>query len=201
MLLDSNYHNRELGILLKLRGQENVLHVHSYCKIDLEKFRPFIKIVKDKQGQDISQADLDVIFNSQKEIKNDSLVETQKNFTKSKEKEEYYEVKNILIDDLSKQEKSNIAHNSRLLYNEVYGPRSKLSIGHQHKQILFMELQYYSKNLKIHSLNVKFTEDNLRNITYQLINGLLKAHEKNICHRDLKPQNLLIDSKGKYIHS
>ena len=31
---------------------------------------------------------------------------------------------------------------------------------------------------------------------YQIVSGILFCHQRRVIHRDLKPQNLLIDSKG-----
>ena len=35
--------------------------------------------------------------------------------------------------------------------------------------------------------------EDVRKIIYQILKGLLHCHEKGIVHRDVKPQNLLID--------
>jgi len=36
----------------------------------------------------------------------------------------------------------------------------------------------------------------LQSYTYQIIQGILFCHRRRVLHRDMKPQNLLIDNKG-----
>eukprot|EP00741_Cyanophora_paradoxa_P017790 tig00021017_g17182.t1 len=42
----------------------------------------------------------------------------------------------------------------------------------------------------------KFDEDVARNYFQQLIEGVHYCHQMNVCHRDLKPDNLLLDGNG-----
>ena len=91
------------------------------------------------------------------------------------------------------KQKENLINNSISLYEEIYGKKSRISVGHQHKQILFMVMDYYDKNLMQFAIKTRFSGNDLKYISKQLITGLLSAHKKNICHRDLKPQNLLIN--------
>lgn len=32
--------------------------------------------------------------------------------------------------------------------------------------------------------------------TYQMLRGIAYIHAKGICHRDIKPQNVLVDTNG-----
>lgn len=41
----------------------------------------------------------------------------------------------------------------------------------------------------------------LSSFRYQLLRGLAFCHSRNVLHRDLKPQNLLINKVGDFINS
>eukprot|EP00744_Colponema_vietnamica_P000792 GILI01001379.1.p1 GENE.GILI01001379.1~~GILI01001379.1.p1 ORF type:complete len:451 (+),score=44.49 GILI01001379.1:213-1565(+) len=43
------------------------------------------------------------------------------------------------------------------------------------------------------NLNKKITEDHVKYLTYQMLKGLWALHSADIMHRDLKPQNLLVN--------
>jgi len=70
----------------------------------------------------------------------------------------------------------------------------------QYEDKLFMVLECLSKDLKslLRSFNGKHIPTKLiKSLTYQLILGIEYCHSNRILHRDLKPQNLLIDVNGK----
>ena len=81
---------------------------------------------------------------------------------------------------------------------------------------LFLVFEYLEMDLKKHidslkkdqfldSLSLKVTSSPLPSITllkkflYQLLEGTAACHSRRVLHRDLKPQNLLLNSKGNMI--
>ena len=51
--------------------------------------------------------------------------------------------------------------------------------------------------LLINSVFTFFRDKNLvKSYTYQILQAMLFCHQRRVLHRDLKPQNLLIDKNG-----
>jgi len=62
---------------------------------------------------------------------------------------------------------------------------------------LYLVFEFLDQDLKKYMDSVDVIEPPLvRSYIYQLVSGLLFCHRRRILHRDLKPQNLLIDRKG-----
>eukprot|EP01123_Difflugia_compressa_P008782 TRINITY_DN271_c0_g1_i1.p1 TRINITY_DN271_c0_g1~~TRINITY_DN271_c0_g1_i1.p1 ORF type:complete len:305 (+),score=46.29 TRINITY_DN271_c0_g1_i1:117-1031(+) len=62
---------------------------------------------------------------------------------------------------------------------------------------LYLVFEYLDQDLKNYMDSVVRIEPALiQSYTKQLLQGLLYCHQRRILHRDLKPQNLLIDQKG-----
>jgi serine/threonine protein kinase len=57
---------------------------------------------------------------------------------------------------------------------------------------------YYDQDLKkfITSKDYKVDEEKIKVVIKKIINGVAYIHSKRILHRDLKPQNILVDSTG-----
>lgn len=68
-----------------------------------------------------------------------------------------------------------------------------------HDSSLFLVFEYLDQDLKHYIDSVREASLPLplvKSYTYQLLQGLHYLHIRRVLHRDLKPQNLLIDSKG-----
>lgn len=63
---------------------------------------------------------------------------------------------------------------------------------------LYLVFEYMQMDLKKYLDTLKGTIDVmlLKSYTYQILQGLVFCHTRRILHRDLKPQNLLVDNKG-----
>lgn len=44
----------------------------------------------------------------------------------------------------------------------------------------------------------KFKSNEVKRVMYSILSGLKEMHSKNIMHRDLKPQNIILKSQGSY---
>ena len=62
-----------------------------------------------------------------------------------------------------------------------------------------MHLAKYGDLYRLVECNDRFSENLVRNLFLQLIEGMEYLHSKGIVHRDIKPENLLIDEDYKLI--
>jgi cyclin-dependent kinase 1 len=65
---------------------------------------------------------------------------------------------------------------------------------------LFLVFDYLSMDLKkyidSYGAGRHLEMTTIKSLTYQLLRGMLFCHQRRVLHRDLKPQNLLIDNNG-----
>ena len=62
-----------------------------------------------------------------------------------------------------------------------------------------LDLMLVKVGLKANSNNTPFNtlcDFLFQSYTYQILQGIVFCHSRRVLHRDLKPQNLLIDQKG-----
>jgi serine/threonine protein kinase len=66
------------------------------------------------------------------------------------------------------------------------------------EQTLKIVFDYYEQDLKkfITSKDYKADEERVKIVIKKIVNGVAYIHSKRILHRDLKPQNILVDSNG-----
>jgi len=74
------------------------------------------------------------------------------------------------------------------LYDVIYVPNEK-------KLSLIFEYVDYDMKKFMKSLSSPLSDDQVKLLTRQLLEGIIHCHNRRIIHRDLKPQNLLIDPK------
>ena len=61
----------------------------------------------------------------------------------------------------------------------------------------FCERNFFNEMKDRKSNNKDFTEDEIKQIVYQILSGLNYIHKNGYCHRDIKPENLLIKESSK----
>lgn len=66
----------------------------------------------------------------------------------------------------------------------------------KHLSLVFEHMKYDLRKY-LDSLDGHLSMDEVRVLSYQMLNGIEHCHRNRILHRDLKPQNLLIDSSGR----
>ena len=66
---------------------------------------------------------------------------------------------------------------------------------------LYLVFEYLEFDLKkyLKSRTTQMSSQQVQSLLYQILQSLVYLHSRRIFHRDLKPQNLLIDSTGTVI--
>jgi serine/threonine protein kinase len=63
---------------------------------------------------------------------------------------------------------------------------------------LSLVFEYFEYDLRkyLQSRTSDLSEYDIKLTVYQILNGVAFCHSRKIMHRDMKPQNILIDTKG-----
>ena len=113
---------------------------------------------------------------------------------------DYYAIKALKKSDMiAKNQITNVKAERTILMNQASSPYvTKLFYSFQSKEYLYLVMEYLNGGdcaTLVKTLG-GLPEEWARNYTAEVVLGLDYLHTKKIVHRDIKPDNLLIDSRG-----
>lgn len=118
---------------------------------------------------------------------------------KSKETQEIVALKRVRLDDDDEGVPSSALREICLLKELKHKNIVRLyDVLHSEKKLTLV-FEHCDQDLKKYfdSLNGEIDMDLVKSFMYQLLRGLGFCHSHNVLHRDLKPQNLLINENGE----
>ncbi|KAK4684867.1 serine/threonine-protein kinase RIM15, partial [Tremellales sp. Uapishka_1] len=113
---------------------------------------------------------------------------------------DYFAIKALKKSDMiAKNQITNVKAERTILMNQASSPYVvKLFFSFQSKEYLYLVMEYLNGgdcSSLVKTLG-GLSEDWARNYIAEVVLGLEYLHERNIVHRDIKPDNLLIDARG-----
>nr|CAG4651072.1 EOG090X081V [Simocephalus serrulatus] len=118
---------------------------------------------------------------------------------KNRENQEIVALKRVRLDDDDEGVPSSALREICLLKELKHHNIVRLhDVLHSDKKLTLV-FEHCDQDLKKYfdSLNGEIDSDQVQSLMYQLLRGLAFCHSKNVLHRDLKPQNLLINKNGE----
>ncbi|OXC70861.1 hypothetical protein AYX13_00277 [Cryptococcus neoformans] len=113
---------------------------------------------------------------------------------------DYFAIKALKKSDMiSKNQITNVKAERTILMNQASSPYvAKLFFSFQSKEYLYLVMEYLNGGdcASLVKTLGGLSEDWARNYTAEVVLGLEYLHKRNIVHRDIKPDNLLIDARG-----
>lgn len=91
---------------------------------------------------------------------------------------------------------TNSPHPSNRSHRSAAPPNSQTHVAHNAAHARSHPDGCICTRVMQHSLRLAFTFLLIQSYMYQMLKGIVFCHSHRILHRDLKPQNLLIDKKG-----
>ncbi|WVR05595.1 hypothetical protein IAU60_002614 [Kwoniella sp. DSM 27419] len=113
---------------------------------------------------------------------------------------DYFAIKALKKSDMiAKNQITNVKAERTILMNQASSPYVvRLFFSFQSKEYLYLVMEYLNGgdcSSLVKTLG-GLSEDWARNYTAEVVLGLDYLHSRNVVHRDIKPDNLLIDSRG-----
>ncbi|KAL7423549.1 rim15, signal transduction response regulator [Cryptotrichosporon argae] len=113
---------------------------------------------------------------------------------------DYYAIKALKkADMIAKNQITNVKAERNILINQASSPHvAKLFFSFQSKEYLYLVMEYLNGgdcSTLVKTLG-GLPEEWAKTYTAEVVLGLEYLHARNIVHRDIKPDNLLIDSRG-----
>nr|CAG4634856.1 EOG090X081V [Alona affinis] len=118
---------------------------------------------------------------------------------KNRENQEIVALKRVRLDDDDEGVPSSALREICLLKELKHHNIVRLhDVLHSDKKLTLV-FEHCDQDLKKYfdSLNGEIDSERVQSLMYQLLRGLAFCHSKNVLHRDLKPQNLLINKNGE----
>jgi len=118
---------------------------------------------------------------------------------KNRENQEIVALKRVRLDDDDEGVPSSALREICLLKELKHRNIVRLhDVLHSDKKLTLV-FEHCDQDLKKYfdSLNGEIDSEKVQSLMYQLLRGLAFCHSKNVLHRDLKPQNLLINKNGE----